>query len=95
MPSNLNTRIQYAYLSADLWAVGDAFFEPEVIKTTVIVPPPVPPVPPGPPVPPTPPTPPTPGNGIFDLVPVGYQMIESDTADNEFLISEQGDILLL
>lgn len=95
MPSNLNTRIQYAYLSADLWAVGDAFFEPEVIKTTVIVPPPVPPVPPEPPVPPTPPTPPTPGNGIFDLVPVGYQMIESDTADNEFFISEQGDILLL
>ena len=92
MPSNLNTRIQYAYLSADLWAVGDAFFEPEVIKTTVIVPPPVPPVPPEPPVPPTPPTP---GNGIFDLVPVGYQMIESDTADNEFFISEQGDILLL
>lgn len=46
MPSNLNTRIQYAYLSADLWSVGDAFFEPEVIKTTVIVPPPVPPTPP-------------------------------------------------
>lgn len=31
LPSNLNTRIQYAYLSADLWAVGDAFFEPEII----------------------------------------------------------------
>lgn len=33
MPSNLNVRVQYAYLSADLWAVGDAFFEPEVIVT--------------------------------------------------------------
>jgi hypothetical protein len=31
MPSNLNVRVQYAYLSADLWTVGDAFFEPEVI----------------------------------------------------------------
>jgi len=30
-PSNLNARVQYAYLSADLWAVGDAFFEPEVL----------------------------------------------------------------
>lgn len=30
MPSNLNVRVQYAYLSADLWTVGDAFFEPEV-----------------------------------------------------------------
>lgn len=27
MPANLNVRVQYAYLSADLWAVGDAFFE--------------------------------------------------------------------
>ncbi len=32
MPSNLNTRVQYAYLSADLWAVGDAFFEPDIIE---------------------------------------------------------------
>ena len=31
MPSDLNSRIQYAYLSADLWSVGDAFFEPEVV----------------------------------------------------------------
>jgi len=30
MPSNLNVRIQYPYLSADLWAVGDAFFELEL-----------------------------------------------------------------
>lgn len=28
MPSNLNVRVQYPYLSADLWSVGDAFFEP-------------------------------------------------------------------
>lgn len=33
MPSNLNVRVQYAYLSADLWSVGDAFFEPDVIIT--------------------------------------------------------------
>lgn len=32
-PSNLNVRVQYAYLSADLWAVGDGFFEPEIITT--------------------------------------------------------------
>lgn len=31
LPSNLNSRVQYAYLSADLWAVGDAFFEPDVV----------------------------------------------------------------
>lgn len=30
MASNLNVRVQYPYLSADLWAVGDAFFEPEL-----------------------------------------------------------------
>jgi len=30
LPDNLNKRIQYAYLSADLWAVGDGFFEPEI-----------------------------------------------------------------
>lgn len=29
LPSNLNVKIQYAYLSADLWVVGDAFFQPE------------------------------------------------------------------
>jgi phage tail P2-like protein len=32
MPSNLNVRVQYPYLSADLWAVGDAFFEPKVVE---------------------------------------------------------------
>ena len=26
----LNARVQYAYLSADLWKIGDAFFEPEI-----------------------------------------------------------------
>ncbi len=31
MPSNLNVRVQYAYLSADLWAVGDGFFEPNIV----------------------------------------------------------------
>jgi hypothetical protein len=30
MPSHLNVKVQYAYLSADLWSVGDAFFEPEI-----------------------------------------------------------------
>jgi hypothetical protein len=30
MPNNLNVRVQYPYLSADLWAVGDAFFEPNI-----------------------------------------------------------------
>lgn len=29
LPDNLNKRVQYAHLSADLWAVGDGFFEPE------------------------------------------------------------------
>lgn len=28
IPVNLNSRVQYPYLSADLWTVGDAFFEP-------------------------------------------------------------------
>ena len=32
LPNNLNPKIQYPYLSADLWAVGDAFFEPEIEK---------------------------------------------------------------
>lgn len=32
LPDNLNKRIQYAYLSADLWAVGDGFFEPNVVQ---------------------------------------------------------------
>ena len=32
MPSNLNVRVQYPYLSAGLWAVGDAFFEPKVVE---------------------------------------------------------------
>ena len=31
LPDNLNKRTQYAYLSADLWAVGDGFFEPEIV----------------------------------------------------------------
>lgn len=31
LPSNLNVRVQYPYLSAGLWAVGDAFFQPEVV----------------------------------------------------------------
>ena len=31
MPGNLNVRVQYPYLSADLWSVGDAFFEPDII----------------------------------------------------------------
>jgi hypothetical protein len=30
MPNNLNVRVQYPYLSADLWAVGDGFFEPDI-----------------------------------------------------------------
>lgn len=32
LPDNLNKRVQYAYLSADLWAVGDGFFEPKIIQ---------------------------------------------------------------
>jgi hypothetical protein len=31
MPGHLNVRVQYPYLSADLWAVGDGFFEPDII----------------------------------------------------------------
>jgi hypothetical protein len=31
MPGHLNVRVQYPYLSADLWSVGDAFFEPNII----------------------------------------------------------------
>lgn len=31
MPSNLNVRVQYPYLSAGLWVVGDAFFEPNIV----------------------------------------------------------------
>ena len=30
LPANLNPRVQYPHLSADLWSVGDAFFEPEI-----------------------------------------------------------------
>lgn len=33
LPSNINARVQYPYLSAGLWAVGDAFFKPEIIET--------------------------------------------------------------
>ena len=33
MPGNLNTRVQYPYLAADLWQVGDAFFEPDIVTT--------------------------------------------------------------
>lgn len=29
LPAHVNSRVQYAYLSADLWSVGDAFFEPD------------------------------------------------------------------
>lgn len=29
--NTLNSRVQYAYLSADLWRIGDAFFEPRVV----------------------------------------------------------------
>lgn len=29
LPADVNSKVQYPYLSADLWAVGDAFFEPE------------------------------------------------------------------
>lgn len=32
LPNNLNTHIQYPYLSASLWAVGDLFFEPEIVE---------------------------------------------------------------
>jgi len=32
LSDTLNKRVQYAYLSADLWAVGDGFFEPEIIR---------------------------------------------------------------
>ena len=31
LPNNLNTHIQYPYLSASLWTVGDLFFEPEIL----------------------------------------------------------------
>jgi hypothetical protein len=34
MPSHLNVRVQYPYLSADLWSVGDAFFEPDLVEIT-------------------------------------------------------------
>jgi hypothetical protein len=34
MPSHLNVRVQYPYLSADLWAVGDAFFEPKLVEVS-------------------------------------------------------------
>jgi hypothetical protein len=32
MPANVNARVQYPYLSADLWTVGDAFFEPNFVE---------------------------------------------------------------
>jgi hypothetical protein len=35
LPDNLNKRVQYAYLSADLWAVGDGFFEPEISDESI------------------------------------------------------------
>jgi hypothetical protein len=31
MPNNINCRVQYGYLAAGLWAVGDAFFKPEIV----------------------------------------------------------------
>lgn len=36
MPDNLNKVIQYPYLSADLWAVGDGFFEPEFVSSELL-----------------------------------------------------------
>lgn len=30
VPNNFNSRVQYPYLSANLWSVGDAFFEPKL-----------------------------------------------------------------
>ena len=35
LPNNLNTHIQYPYLSASLWAVGDLFFEPEILVDSI------------------------------------------------------------
>jgi hypothetical protein len=35
LPDNLNKRVQYAYLSADLWMVGDGFFEPKIVQVAV------------------------------------------------------------
>lgn len=35
LPNNLNTRIQYPHLSANLWAVGDLFFEPEILVNSI------------------------------------------------------------
>lgn len=35
LPDNLNKRTQYAYLSADLWMVGDGFFEAEIFDESV------------------------------------------------------------
>ena len=35
LPDNLNKRTQYAYLSADLWAVGDGFFEPDLLDESI------------------------------------------------------------
>lgn len=32
--ATLNSRVQYAYLSANLWRTGDAFFEPSISTTT-------------------------------------------------------------
>jgi len=31
MPNNVNCHVQYGYLAAGMWAVGDAFFEPEIV----------------------------------------------------------------
>lgn len=38
LPDNLNKRVQYAYLSADLWAVGDGFFEPTLDESILNTP---------------------------------------------------------
>lgn len=32
MPNNINCRVQYGYLACGTWAVGDAFFEPQVVN---------------------------------------------------------------
>jgi len=33
--SKLNSRVQYAFLAADLWRQGDAFFNPEIIDESI------------------------------------------------------------
>ncbi len=35
LSGSLNARPQYAFLAADLWQQGDAFFEPEIIDESI------------------------------------------------------------